>query len=112
MTPYPAIEIYISNSNHTGFIEGNITNCNCSSIDCVNNFLFEGKINHKGIAFINIQSDLGSGGRKYNVGYAKIKYKINDDSLNCYYLSDHRDNPTLSQNQALPRFNTFVLTGC
>ncbi|MEX9928973.1 hypothetical protein AB7W91_18380 [Providencia rettgeri] len=107
--PYPAIEINVESSDHNGVIQGTITNCECES-DSTYDFLFEGKLNHKGVAYINIQIQIGH--RRVNVGKAKIVYRESDNTLDYYYISGHKDNPSISWEVALPRFNTFGLIGC
>lgn len=109
--PEPSLDIRINEIDNAGKLVGEVINCNTQLIDLdVITFHIAGKLTHKGTAILTLYTGVES--RRIPVGVAQITYREKDNTLDFFYLHDHKLNPTLSWELGLPRFTTYGLIGC
>ncbi|MFJ7500807.1 hypothetical protein ACIQ2O_13700 [Serratia grimesii] len=108
--PWPAIEIKVTTYDKVGTIVGEITNCASYAIDLdLIRFAFVGKVDAKGNATLTLQT---LNPPIVNIGVARIKYDLKNDTLDYHYLHDHENNPQIAHELGLPRFTAYGLYGC
>lgn len=109
--PEPSLDIRINTVDNAGRLEGEIINCQSNVMDLDKiTFYIVGKLTDKGTASITLCTAIGW--RQVPVGVAKLRYREKDDTLDFFYLHDHKFNPTMSWELSLPRFTTYGLVGC